>query len=141
MAGTAALLHPALSWVVLFCALLDLRDLAHVKFLLHDHAQQEVRHHLRSRERHRLRLISKREWARFRAKGPMRWFSFERAMPFMFMLGYVVFFAYQTTMAELDTMFREGWAPILRLLQAVGGELAPERAASVAGSLAARDFP
>jgi len=52
-----------------------------------------------------------REWGGLPRKGLMKWFSFERAMPMLFIVGYVVFMAYQTTMADVQQMFDAFFQP------------------------------
>ena len=47
----------------------------------------------------------------------MRWFSFERAMPLLFMLGYAVFLAYQITLDDVNRVFNEFWSPLRSLIE------------------------
>lgn len=52
-----------------------------------------------------------REWGGLPRKGLMRWFSFERAMPILFIVGYAVFIAYQTSMSDVQVMFDAFFQP------------------------------
>lgn len=58
-----------------------------------------------------------REWGGLPRKGLMRWFSFERAMPLLFIIGYVVFLTYQVTMADVNRVFHDFWAPAQALVE------------------------
>jgi hypothetical protein len=50
-------------------------------------------------------------------RGIAKWFSLERAMPVLFIVGYIVFLAYQLTPEDVDRIFRSFWAPLQRLLE------------------------
>jgi hypothetical protein len=52
-------------------------------------------------------------------RGIAKWFSLERAMPVLFIVGYVVFLAYQLTPDDVDRIFRGFWAPLQSLLDLV----------------------
>lgn len=51
----------------------------------------------------------------------MKWFSLERAMPLLFIVGYLVFFAYQVTMDDVARMFNAFWTPALTLIEQFRG--------------------
>ncbi|MCR6644613.1 MAG: hypothetical protein NVV62_08890 [Terricaulis sp.] len=46
----------------------------------------------------------------------MKWFSFERAMPVLFIIGYVIFYAYQVTLEDIGRMFDAFWGPVRALI-------------------------
>ncbi len=59
----------------------------------------------------------KSEWERLRPKKPNRtFFSLEFTMPALFVIGYVVFLAYQVTWAEFVALLRAAVAPLTELL-------------------------
>jgi hypothetical protein len=60
-----------------------------------------------------------REWGGLPRKGLMKWFSFERAMPLLFIFGYFVFLAYEISIDDVQTMFDAFWAPARDLLERV----------------------
>lgn len=57
-----------------------------------------------------------REWGGLPRKGLMKWFSFERAMPVLFIIGYVIFYAYQVTLEDIGRMFDAFWGPVRALI-------------------------
>ena len=52
-----------------------------------------------------------REWGGLPRRGLMRWFSFERAMPALFIVGYVVFLIYQVSLDDVQAMFDAFFQP------------------------------
>ncbi len=60
-----------------------------------------------------------REWGGLPRRGLMRWFSFERAMPFIFILGYGVFVAFHTSPADVSGVTAAILAGVHRLLGGV----------------------
>lgn len=60
------------------------------------------------------------EWAALQSRRGFRWFTLERAMPALFIIGYFVFLIYQTTMADVQSMFDAAFAPIEPLLRQIG---------------------
>ena len=46
------------------------------------------------------------EWNAMHGKRAMKWFSLERAMPFLFILGYVAFLMFQTPSNKVESFFK-----------------------------------
>lgn len=59
-----------------------------------------------------------REYAGLSRKGPVRWFSVERAMPILFIIGYAVFMAYSVRWSDVVSMGEAALRPLLALLPA-----------------------
>lgn len=57
-----------------------------------------------------------REYAGLNRKGPVKWFSVERAMPLLFVVGYVVFVAYTTSWADVSALADAAVAPLRNVL-------------------------
>jgi hypothetical protein len=57
----------------------------------------------------------RREYAGLNRRGPVRWFSVERAMPVLFIIGYAVFMAYATSWADLMRTIDAAVAPLRAL--------------------------
>ena len=57
-----------------------------------------------------------REYAGLSRRGPMRWFSVERAMPVLFIAGYVVMMAYTTSWSDVQTIFEAAIHPLRVLI-------------------------
>ena len=55
----------------------------------------------------------RREWKGLPRRGPPKWFSLERAMPLLFVLGYAVFLAYRISWSEIVALYHQVAAPIL----------------------------
>src|SRR5262249_6203528 len=49
--------------------------------------------------------VLRREWHKLPRNGPFRWFSVERAMPFLLIIGYVAFLSYEISVSDLAQMF------------------------------------
>lgn len=58
-----------------------------------------------------------REWGGLPRKGLMKWFSFERAMPMLFIIGYLVFLAYQVSMQDVARIFHDAFAGVESLIR------------------------
>ncbi len=58
-----------------------------------------------------------REYAGLSRKGPMRWFSVERAMPVLFILGYAVLITYTTSWADMRAISDAAIAPLRGLIR------------------------
>lgn len=56
-----------------------------------------------------------------RKRALMKWFSLERAMPILFVIGYLVFVAYQVSMEDVTRAFNAFWTPALRLIEQLRG--------------------
>ena len=57
--------------------------------------------------------VLRREWKGLPRRGPPKWFSLERAMPFVFILGYIVFLTYAISWDEMVALYHQLSAPIL----------------------------
>ncbi len=53
-----------------------------------------------------------REWHNLPRKGPIRWFGLERSMPLLFIVGYLIFLAYQVTIDDVTGMVQGAWRPL-----------------------------
>jgi hypothetical protein len=63
----------------------------------------------------------RREWKGLPRKGPPKWFSLERAMPLLFIVGYIVFLAYRISSSEIAALAQIGISPIKSLIAAARG--------------------
>ncbi len=59
-----------------------------------------------------------REYKGLPRKGPFKWFGVERAMPVVFVIGYIVFLSYQITWPGFVEMLRLALSPVLSLVNA-----------------------
>ena len=57
-----------------------------------------------------------REYAGLNRRGPVKWFSVERAMPILFVIGYGVLIAYTTSWADVAAIFDAAVRPIRNLI-------------------------
>ena len=62
----------------------------------------------------------KDEWEALGDRTWFRFFSLERTMPVLFAVGYVVFFAYSVSVADLAALLKSGGDALSALLQRVG---------------------
>jgi hypothetical protein len=53
----------------------------------------------------------------------MKWFTLERAMPLLFVIGYIVFVAYQLTMDDVARAFEAFWAPARAIIDHLRGAI------------------
>ncbi|MES1156670.1 MAG: hypothetical protein ABUL73_02715 [Alphaproteobacteria bacterium] len=58
-----------------------------------------------------------REWRKLPRNGPFKWFSLERAMPVLFIVGYAVFLAYQVSWPDMVVMAKQASAPLSQLIE------------------------
>lgn len=56
-----------------------------------------------------------REYAGLNRRGPAKWFSMERAMPLLFVVGYIVLIAYATSWSDVQAIFNAAIAPVRSL--------------------------
>lgn len=56
--------------------------------------------------------VIQREWTGVKTKWPMKWFSLEKAMPFLFILGYATFLAYQISWQDVQSLVTAAIAPL-----------------------------
>ncbi|HVY86267.1 MAG TPA: hypothetical protein VG943_14125 [Caulobacterales bacterium] len=59
------------------------------------------------------------EWSALAKRRAVRFFTLERAMPVLFIVGYVVFLAYQVSWDEAIDIAQSAWAPLARLIGSV----------------------
>ena len=56
-----------------------------------------------------------------RKRAVMKWFSLERAMPLLFIIGYIVFVAYQVTLDDVSRLLESLWGPARELIERFQG--------------------
>ena len=56
-----------------------------------------------------------REYAGLNRRGPVKWFSMERAMPILFVFGYIVLIAYTTSWSDVVAIINAAVAPLRAL--------------------------
>jgi hypothetical protein len=66
----------------------------------------------------------RREWKGLPRRGPPKWFSLERAMPLLFILGYLVFLAYRISWSEWEALGHLIADPIAGVIDAARRRLA-----------------
>ena len=59
--------------------------------------------------------VIQREWTGVKTKWPMKWFSLEKAMPFLFIIGYGLFLAYQISLQDVQTLIAAAIEPLQRM--------------------------